>query len=77
MTATKPRVCGPVRVINGRVQTPPTKRGGAIEIGRAYVRPPARVEGHALHVQAALLEPRTAQRPTLLQRLAGAIWRFA
>ncbi len=76
MTA-KPRVLGQSRVIGGRVVTPPTARGGAIEIGRAYVRPPMPVQGHAVHLQAALLEPRTAIPPTLLHRLAGAIWRLA
>lgn len=45
-----------------------------LRIGCAYQPPPARVEGDAQRVQAALLEERTTQPQTRLQRLLGAIW---
>lgn len=45
-----------------------TTRTG-IRIGASYVPKPMPVQGDAIKVQAALLDPRTARRPTLLERL--------
>lgn len=60
----------PRRVANGLKTCRGVIVGGAI--------PPAKAEigSHAEHVQAALLEPRTAKPLPLLQRIAGALWRW-
>lgn len=50
---------------------------GRIVIGCAYVPPPAPVYSHAEHLQAALLEPRTAKPRPLWARIAGAFWSWA
>lgn len=50
---------------------------GRVVIGCAYVPPPAPVFKHAEHLQAALLEPRTAQPRPLWARIAGAFWSWA
>lgn len=47
---------------------------GKVIIGRAYVPPPQRMQGEALKVQAALLEPRTLRPMSRLQRLVGRVW---
>lgn len=51
---------------------------GKCVIGRAYVPPSPRIVSRdAEHLQTALLEPRTAQPLSLVQRVAGALWRLA
>lgn len=51
---------------------------GKVVIGRAYVPPSPRVISRdAETVQTALLDPRTAQQPTPLARIAGALWSLA
>lgn len=65
-----------LRIVNGRVLTPRTSSGGGIVIGGAYTPaspPPSR---DAEHIQCALLEPRTARALPVLQRIAGAVWRW-
>jgi hypothetical protein len=52
-----------------------TTRTG-ITIGAAYVPPPHRMQGHALKVQAALLEKRTLRPPSLLRRVLSPVWRW-
>jgi hypothetical protein len=52
-----------------------TTRTG-ITIGAAYVRPPQRMQGDAVKVQAALLEPRTRHAPSRLRRLVAPILRW-
>jgi hypothetical protein len=66
------------RVINGRVRTPETASGGGIVIGAAYTRSRRAkdMSGDELHLQSALLEPRTAHPLPLIHRIAGAIWRW-
>lgn len=50
---------------------------GAVVIGRAYVPPSPRVISRdAETVQAALLDPRTAEHQTPLRRIAGAVWKW-
>jgi hypothetical protein len=49
---------------------------GRIWIGIAYVPKPMPMEAEAQRVQSALLEPRTAERQTMPQRLIGRIWRW-
>jgi hypothetical protein len=50
---------------------------GAVVIGRAYVPPSPRVISRdAETVQSALLDPRTSERQTTLQRLAGVAWKW-
>lgn len=51
---------------------------GRVVIGRAYVPPSPRVISRdAVHLQSALLEPKTAQPLPLVQRIAGALWSLA
>jgi hypothetical protein len=52
----------------GLIQT----KAGLI-IGRAYSKRPE-LGGDDFKLQAALLDKRTAQAPTLLRRVAGAVW---
>lgn len=47
-----------------------------VRIGCAYQPPPARMQGDAVFVQAALLDQRTTEPQTWLQRLLGAVWRW-
>jgi hypothetical protein len=47
-----------------------TTRTG-LRIGIAYMKPPARMQGDAVKVQAALLEPRTARPMSRLRLLVG------
>ncbi len=47
-----------------------------LRIGIAHVPRPAPVQGDALHLQTALLEPRTARQLPWTARIAGAIWRW-
>ena len=54
----------------------PRHNTGRVRIGWAYVPRPMRIEGDAIKVQAALLEPRSATPQTLFQRVAGSIWRL-
>lgn len=49
---------------------------GRVRIGIAYVPPPQRVQGDAVKVQAAFLEPRTARQPSRLARLVAPVWRW-
>jgi hypothetical protein len=49
---------------------------GKLLIGWAYVPKAMRIEGDAIRIQAALLEPRSATPQTLFQRVAGSIWRL-
>lgn len=56
--------------------TPCHTTSTGLKIGRAYIPPPQRVEGHAIKVQAALLEPRTLQPQTPLQRILGRVWQW-
>lgn len=48
-----------------------------ITIGRSYVPPPMPLGSQAQAIQAALLEPRTAQPLTGWRRVFGLIWRIA
>lgn len=51
---------------------------GKCLIGRAYTPPPPRIVSRdAERIQAALLDARTARPLPLMQRIAGAIWRWA
>lgn len=50
---------------------------GRVVIGCAYVPPPTPMFKHAEHLQAALLEPRTAKPRPLWARVAGAFWGWA
>lgn len=51
---------------------------GRVVIGRAYVPPSPRIVSRdAEHLQTALLDERTAQPQSLVQRVAGALWRLA
>ena len=45
-----------------------------LRIGIAHQSPGARIEGDQVRLQAALLEPKTAQPRPLLLRLLGAVW---
>ena len=47
-----------------------------VRIGCAYQRPAPRLDRDHQTVQAALLDPRTTTRPTLIQRVAAPIWRW-
>ncbi len=47
-----------------------------LRIGRAHVPPPLPVQGDAVLIQAALLEPRTARPLPLLQALIGRVWKW-
>lgn len=49
---------------------------GKVVIGRAYVPPPRRVEGDAIKLQAALLEPRTTKPQPLLLRVIAPVMRW-
>lgn len=60
-----------LRIVNGRVRTPT-----GILIGAAYTPPPAPYSRDAECIQAALLEPRTAHPLSLINRIAGAVWRW-
>lgn len=61
---------------NGLVRTPPTPRGGGILIGSRWSQRPAPIAPDAERLQSALLERRTAAPLPVLQRMAGAIWRW-
>jgi hypothetical protein len=54
----------------------PRHNTGRVRIGWAYVPKAMRIEGDAIRIQAALLEPRSATPQTLFQRVAGSIWRL-
>lgn len=54
----------------------PRHNTGRVRIGWAYVPRPLRIEGDAIRIQSALLEPRSATPQTLFQRIAGLIWRL-
>lgn len=47
-----------------------------LRIGIAHIPCAQPVEGDALRLQSALLEPRTARPPSWLATIAGAIWRW-
>lgn len=48
-----------------------------VAIGSAHVPRPMPITGRdALHLQSALLDKRTAQPQSLLQRIAGAVWKW-
>lgn len=47
-----------------------------VVIGGAIEPKPAEMGSNALHLSAALNEPRTAKPLPLLQRIAGAVWRW-
>ena len=47
-----------------------------LQIGRAYIPPASRMQGDAIKVQAALLEPRTLLPQSLLQRIFGRVWQW-
>jgi hypothetical protein len=50
---------------------------GRVVIGLAHQRPPAPLDSRdALTLQRALLDPRTAQRPSLLGQLFGGIYKW-
>jgi hypothetical protein len=50
---------------------------GRVVIGLAHQRPPAPLDSRdALTLQRALLDPRTAQRPSLLGQLLGLIYQW-
>lgn len=57
------------RLPSGLFQT----RTGLIIGGAAKHRPPAMTDD-AIKIQAALLDKRTAQAPTVLRRVTGAVW---
>jgi hypothetical protein len=59
------------RLPSGLFQT----RTGLIIGGAAKHRPPAMTDD-AIRIQSALLDKRTAQKPTVLQRIFGAVWRW-
>ena len=65
-----------LRIVNGRVQTRTTVNGGGILIGSAYTPAPPPPSRDAECIQAALLEPRTAHQLSLINRIAGAVWRW-
>lgn len=51
---------------------------GRVVIGIALTVPkPPEATQHGELLQAALLDPRTAQQPSTLARIAGALWRLA
>ena len=51
---------------------------GRLIIGHAHIpKPPRVISRDAETVQAALLDPRTAQKPSTLARVAGAFWSLA
>lgn len=47
-----------------------------LRIGIAHIPRPEPVQGDALRLQSALLEPRTARPLPWLAAIAGAIWRW-
>lgn len=57
---------------------PPVTTPAGVLIGNAFRQPqrPAALDQDAKRLQDALLEPRTAAPQPLIQRLAGAIWRW-
>jgi hypothetical protein len=61
---------------NGLVRTPSTPRGGGILIGSRWERGPIPLAADAELIQSALLEKRTARPLPVLQRVAGAIWKW-
>lgn len=65
-------------VFKGCVRTPITQRGGGILIGCLHQprRHPDDFTSNEEQLQSALLEPRTAKPLPLLQRIAGAVWRW-
>lgn len=71
--ATLPEDYRPAKVVNGRART-----CRYIEIGIAHQasRNPNDFTSSEEHLQDALLEPRTAKPLPLLQRIAGAVWRW-
>ncbi|KWT89312.1 MULTISPECIES: hypothetical protein [unclassified Variovorax] len=70
-TPTFPEAYRPPRVVNGRLIT-----CRLVEIGCAHeLRPPA-LSRDAEAIQGALLEPRTARPLPLINRIAGAVWRW-
>lgn len=54
----------------------PRHNTGKIRIGWAYVPKAMRIEGDAIRIQAALLEPRSAMHQSFIQRVAGLLWRL-
>lgn len=54
--------------------TPRTATAGAVQIGLRHTAAMPRIEGHALTLQTALLDKRTATKPSALMALAGRIW---
>ncbi|CAN7323808.1 hypothetical protein LJR084_001872 [Variovorax sp. LjRoot84] len=61
---------------NGLVRTPRTPRGGGILIGSRWQPGPRPLPADATLIQSALLEPRTSRPLPVLQRIAGAVWRW-
>lgn len=51
-----------------------TLTGKGLRIGIAHTPPPTPIYGDALRLQAALLEPKTAQPLPLFARIAAAVW---
>jgi len=49
---------------------------GKVQIGRAYVSPPMRIEGEALYVQRALLDTHGLPPAHPLAKLIAPIWRW-
>ena len=47
-----------------------------LRIGRAHVPPPLPVQGDAVLIQAALLEPRTARPLPVIQQIAGVVYKW-
>lgn len=55
--------------------TPYTTRSG-LQIGLLYTPRPPAIYGDALTLQTALLDKRTAQPGSWVQRVMGAVWRW-
>ena len=56
--------------------TPRTTTGGGVQIGLLYQPRLPAIEGHALRIQAALLDKRTATPLTGLKQMFGFFWRM-
>lgn len=63
----------PTRLAKAHQRPNPPFFNGRVWIGIAYVPKPMPVESEAVRLQAALLDPRTSEPQTMLQRLVGRI----
>lgn len=48
---------------------------GKVQIGLLHTKPMPQIQGHALHLQLALLDKRTATPLNTFWRVMGSIWR--